>query len=139
MQQAFGAAVVGTAFGARVHVPALRAAGFNVVALVGTDVERTARRAARVGVEHACTSLHEALALPRVDVVTIAAPPASHASLALEALEAGRHVICEKPFTLDAAEAATVLAAARRGRRRARPRTRAALVPGAGRRPASHP
>jgi predicted dehydrogenase len=43
-------AVVGTGFGARVHVPALRAAGFEVVALVGTDPDRTARRAARAGV-----------------------------------------------------------------------------------------
>jgi predicted dehydrogenase len=109
-----GVAVVGTGFGARVHVPALRAAGFDVVALVGNDPARTARRAARAGVEHACTSLRDVLALPGVDVVTIAAPPASHAPLALEAIDAGRHVICEKPFTLDAGEAAAVLAAARR-------------------------
>ena len=40
-----GAVVVGTGFGSRVHVPALRAAGFDVLALVGTDPERTARRA----------------------------------------------------------------------------------------------
>lgn len=114
MPQTLGAAVVGTGFGARVHVPALRAAGFDVVALVGTNPERTARRASRVGVEHPCTSLRDALALPGVDVVTIAGPPASHAPLALEALDAGRHVICEKPFTLDATEAVAVLAAARR-------------------------
>jgi predicted dehydrogenase len=113
MQQPLRGVVVGTGFGARVHVPALRAAGFDVVGLVGTDPERTARRAARAGVEHPCTSLAEALALPGVDAVTIAAPPASHAPLALEALTAGRHVICEKPFTLDAAEAAALLAAAR--------------------------
>src|SRR5438046_8925160 len=72
-----GAAVVGTGFGARVHVPALRAAGFDVVALVGRDAERTARRANRVGVEQACTTLHEALALPGVDAVTIGATPAA--------------------------------------------------------------
>jgi predicted dehydrogenase len=114
MPQSLGAAVVGTGFGARVHVHALRAAGFDVVALVGTDAERTNRRAARVGVERACTSLSEALAVPGVDAVTIAAPPALHAPLALEAVTAGRHVICEKPFTLDAGEAATLLAAAQR-------------------------
>ena len=109
-----GAVVVGTGFGARVHVPALRAAGFDVVALVGQDPERTARRAARAGVEHSCTALADALALPGVDVVTIAAPPAQHAELALEAIEAGRHVICEKPFALDLAEATAVFDAARR-------------------------
>ena len=56
--------VVGTGFGARVHVPALRAAGFDVLALVGQDDEKTARRAARLEIPNACTSLDEALALP---------------------------------------------------------------------------
>src|SRR5258705_953604 len=99
-----GAAVVGTGFGARVHVPALRAAGFDVRALVGRDAERTARRAERLGIEHAYTSMGDALALG-VDAVTIAAPPDAHAALSIEACDAGRHVICEKPFALDGAEA----------------------------------
>jgi predicted dehydrogenase len=107
-----GAAVVGTGFGARVHVPALRAAGFDVIALVGRDAERTARRAERLGIRHAPTSLTDALALPGVEAVTIAAPPAAHAALAIEACAAGRHVICEKPFALEAHEAEAMLAAA---------------------------
>ena len=107
-----GAVVVGTGFGARVHVPALRAAGFDVIALVGRDPERTTRRAERLDVARACTSLADALELPGVDAVTIAAPPAAHASLAIEACNAGRHVICEKPFALDAVEAAAMCAAA---------------------------
>jgi predicted dehydrogenase len=109
-----GVAVVGTGFGTRVHVAALRAAGFDVRAIVGRDPDRTGRRAARAGVEHACTSLTDALSVKGVDAVTIAAPPARHGELALETVEAGRHVICEKPFTLDAAEARTLLAAAER-------------------------
>jgi predicted dehydrogenase len=109
-----GAAVVGTGFGARVHVPALRAAGFDVLALVGRDPERTARRAVRLDVAHACTSLADALARPGVDAVTIAAPPGAHAQLAIEACAAGRHVICEKPFALDTAEATAMVAAADR-------------------------
>ena len=100
-----GAVVVGTGFGSRVHVPALRNAGFEVVAMVGRDPERTGRRAERLGVATACTSLAEALALPGADVVSIASPPASHAELALEAVGAGRHVLCEKPFSIDAGEA----------------------------------
>src|SRR5690348_12474442 len=107
-----GAVVVGTGFGGRVHVPALRAAGFDVVALVGTDADRTKRRATRLGVPHACTSLSDALALGGADAVTIATPPDTHAALAIEACDAGRHVICEKPFALDSAEATAMLAAA---------------------------
>jgi predicted dehydrogenase len=98
------AGVVGTSFGARIHVPALRQAGFDVVALVGVDPEKTVRRAERVGVAHACTSLSDALALG-LDAISIAGPPATHAPLASEAIAAGCHVLCEKPFTLDAPEA----------------------------------
>jgi predicted dehydrogenase len=97
-----------------VHVPALRAAGFDVVALVGTDAERTARRAARAEVEYSSTVLADALARPGVDAVTIATPPSTHAALAIEAANAGKHVLCEKPFALDATEAAAMLAAGER-------------------------
>src|SRR5262249_25106966 len=109
-----GAVVVGTGFGCRVHVPALRNAGFTVHALIGRDASRTARRAERLGIARACTSLAEALALEGVDAVTIATPPDVHAPLVLEACEAGRHVLCEKPFALDAVEAELMLAAAER-------------------------
>jgi predicted dehydrogenase len=105
--------VVGTGFGCRVHVPALRAAGFDVVALVGRDAERTARRAERAGVPRSATSLDEAVALPGVEAVTIATPPATHAALAIAAARAGKHVLCEKPFALDAVEAAAMLDASR--------------------------
>lgn len=107
-----GAVVVGTGFGARVHVPALREVGFDVRALVGRDAERTRRRAEGLGVPHACTSLAEALAIPGVEAVTIATPPATHAPLVAEVTAAGRHVLCEKPFALDATEARGMLAAA---------------------------
>jgi predicted dehydrogenase len=108
---AIGVAVVGTGFGCRIHVPALRAAGFDVVALVGRDAERTARRAARAGIERPCASLAEALSLASVQAVVIAAPPDAHSSLTIEAAAAGRHVLCEKPFAMDAAEARGMLAA----------------------------
>jgi predicted dehydrogenase len=107
-----GAVVVGTGFGCRVHVPALRAAGFDVVALVGRDAERTARRAERSGVAYSTATLADALAMPGVEAVTIATPPATHAALAIEAARAGKHVLCEKPFALDAGEAAAMLDAA---------------------------
>jgi predicted dehydrogenase len=104
-------AVVGTGFGCRVHVPALRAAGFDVVALVGQDRERTVRRAQRLEVPAACSGLREALALD-LDAVTIATPPDTHAPIAVEALAAGAHVLCEKPFAVDLAQAETMCRAA---------------------------
>jgi predicted dehydrogenase len=107
-----GAVVVGTGFGCLTHVRALRAAGFAVRTLVGRDPERTAERAQRCSVTHACTSLTEALVGDRVDAVIVATPPHAHAPAVLEALAAGKHVLCEKPFARDATEAAALLKAA---------------------------
>ena len=106
-----GAIVVGTGFGARVHVPALQAAGFDVVALVGRDADKTARRAERLAVPASC-DLDALLARPDVAAVTIATPPATHAPIAIAAAQAGKHLLCEKPFALDVTEAEAMLAAA---------------------------
>ena len=74
----------------------------------------TAYKASKLGIPHACGSLEEALALPDVDAVTIATPPHTHFELALAAVQAGRHVLCEKPFTTDAAQAAQLVDARER-------------------------
>ncbi len=107
-----GVAVVGTGFGCLTHVRVFRAAGFDVRALVGRDPEKTGARAKRFEIPHACTSLTEALNLAGIDAITIATPPHTHAPIALAAIAAGKHVLCEKPFTRDAAEARELLAAA---------------------------
>jgi predicted dehydrogenase len=109
-----GVAVVGTGFGTLTHVRALRAAGLEVRALVGRDPARTADRAERFGIPLASTALDEVLAMPDVDAVTIATPPHTHATLALAAITAGKHVVCEKPFARDEAEAREVHSAAER-------------------------
>jgi len=86
----------------------------EVVAIVGRDREKTARRATRAGVEHACASLEEALKLPGADAVIISTPPDTHGPLAEQAIEAGRHVLVEKPFAADATEARRLQGAAER-------------------------
>lgn len=111
-QERVGAVVVGTGFGVLTHLRAMRAAGFDVQAFVGRDPEKTAARAAQFDVPHGLTDLGEALALPGVEAVAIATPPHTHADLVLEAVAAGKHVVCEKPFARDAAEARRMLDAA---------------------------
>jgi predicted dehydrogenase len=109
-----GAVVVGTgAVGGLCHVNGLRRAGFDVKALVGQDADRTARRAKILEVPHATTSLAEALSLPEVDAVSIATPPATHVDLALQAIDAGKHLIVEKPFAANSTEALRMYRAAR--------------------------
>jgi predicted dehydrogenase len=109
-----GVVVVGTGFGCVTHVRALRAAGFDVKAVVGRDPERTAERARLFDVPLALTDLNDALSLDDVAAVTIATPPHTHAPIALAAIGAGKHLICEKPFARDAAEGREILEAAER-------------------------
>ena len=108
-----GVAIVGTGFGCITHLRALRAAGFDVQrarrARSGQDAPSAPQR---FDVPHALTNLADALALPGVDAVAIATPPHTHAPIALEAIAAGKHVLCEKPFARDAAEAQQMLDAA---------------------------
>jgi predicted dehydrogenase len=106
------ALVVGTGFGCRIPLPALRAAGFDVVGIVGTDTERTARRAQTSGVRQAFTDLDEAIARTGAVAVVIATPPHTHAPLTYAALSRGCHVICEKPFAKNTSEARAMLDAA---------------------------
>lgn len=107
-------AVVGTGFGCITHVRALRAAGFDVVALVGRDQAKTADRARRFSVPVASTSLAEVLAGEAVEAVSVATPPATHCDLVRQAVDAGKHVLCEKPFAMDADQAGQMLEAAER-------------------------
>jgi len=106
------ALVVGTGFGCRIQVPALRGAGFEVAGLVGTDAARTSERARANDVAESFTDLGKAIAATGADVVAISSPPHTHAELSITALEAGCHVLCEKPFAADLGEARAMLAAA---------------------------
>jgi predicted dehydrogenase len=108
------ALVVGTGFGCRVHVPALRAAGFEVAGLVGANPDRTRQRAQASAVPLAFTDLDEAITRTGAVAVTIATPPHAHAQLSMTAISRGCHVVCEKPLARDVGEARTMLAAAER-------------------------
>ena len=66
------ALVVGTGFGCRIHVPALRAAGVEVAGLVGTNTERLARKAAESQVAAYFTDLDEAISRTGAKLVTVA-------------------------------------------------------------------
>lgn len=106
--------VVGTGFGCRVHVPALRAAGFEVVGLVGATPERLAVRAEKAGISATFTDLDEAIVKTGAKAVTISTPPGSHAELTLTAVARGCHVLCEKPFAMNVAQARAMVEAAER-------------------------
>ncbi len=96
------------------HVPALRRAGVEVVAVSDPNRTRARRLAAALGIPHAFASHEQLLALDGLDLVTIGAPNAFHAPIALDAMRSGRHVLCEKPVATTSADARRMVAEAER-------------------------
>ncbi|HEY9180480.1 MAG TPA: Gfo/Idh/MocA family oxidoreductase, partial [Candidatus Baltobacteraceae bacterium] len=105
--------IVGAGFGVRAHLPAFAAhESFEVVALASPH--HAQRIAKERNIPNAFASCEELLAGCEVDVVSIASPPFTHRDAVLAALAAGKHVLCEKPFALDVAQAEEMLAASQR-------------------------
>lgn len=107
-----GVAIAGLGFGQTVHLPALNACSGTVpVALWHPRHDRLEAACQQTGLPGS-SDFDAILADPRVEAVVIATPPAPRAELARRALEAGKHLLLEKPVTLnaDAAEALQRLA-----------------------------
>jgi len=107
-----GAAVIGTGFIGTVHVEELRRIGVDVRGVLGSTPARGAARAAALNVRRAYASLDEILADPAVDVVHVTSPNHLHVPQASAILDAGKHVVCEKPLAMTAAESAGLVARA---------------------------
>lgn len=108
--------VIGLGYG-RAHVPAFQASGCRVVAVCQRDRVAAEAVAARYGVPGVFERWEDLLERARPQIVVIATPTWLHHPIALRALAAGAHVLCEKPLALTAAEAqAMTEAAARAGR-----------------------
>ena len=116
-----GVGMVGYAFMGAAHSQAWRTAPrffdlpltprMRVVA--GRDAEAVKAAADRLGWDEAATSWQELVARDDVDLVDVCTPGDTHAEIAVAALEAGKHVLCEKPLANSLAEAEAMVAAAR--------------------------
>ena len=106
---ASGAAVIGTGFIGTVHVEALRRIGVQVRGVLGSTPERGQARVGALGVPRAYASLQELLADDTVDVVHVTSPNDLHVSQSRDILAAGKHVVCEKPLAMTAAESADLV------------------------------
>jgi predicted dehydrogenase len=107
------AAVIGTGFMGAVHTEALWRAGVTVAGILGSSAEKSRAAAERWGIPRAYTTFEEALADPEVDAVHLVVPNRLHVGMARAALAAGKHVMCEKPLAMTAAESAELVALAR--------------------------
>lgn len=105
--------VLGTGGIARKQIADLQGAGMTVAAVGSRSTESAERFAREVGVARHHGSYAALVDDPGIDIVYVATPATAHLDNALLALEAGKHVLLEKPFTVTAAEAETLIAAAR--------------------------
>ncbi|TVR95579.1 MAG: gfo/Idh/MocA family oxidoreductase [Trueperaceae bacterium] len=98
--------VIGASFAKAAYLPALRhVPGAEVVSLASARLESARATADAFGVPYAYDDWQAMLREHELDLVCIATPTDTHAPIALAALDAGAHVLCEKPTAMDADEA----------------------------------
>lgn len=101
-----GVAVVGTGFGEKIHIPGFQAHHrTQPVAVYHRDLDKAKAIASSHDIPHASDRLEDILALPDVAAVSISTPPFLHYEMAKMALQAGKHLLLEKPTTLNAQQA----------------------------------
>jgi predicted dehydrogenase len=99
-------ALVGTGFMGQVHAENLRRLGnVEIAAVVGSDAEKAREFGERIRVERAAEDYHAVIEDPSIDAVHVLTPNALHHPMCRAALLGGKHVLCEKPFTLSVEEA----------------------------------
>ena len=85
---------------------------FQIVAVAARDENRAKSFAAKHGIPFIAKDYSALIARADVDLVYVALPPAAHKATSVEAVKAGKAVLCEKPFAMNAAEARAMVAAA---------------------------
>ena len=104
-EQKIGIAVVGTGFGQKIHIP-----GFQhhhrteVVAVYNRDLATAKKIATQNNIPHGEDSLERILALDEVDAVSVTTPPFLHYEMGKAVLNAGKHLLLEKPMAMNAKE-----------------------------------
>ncbi len=105
--------IIGTGWGARSQVPNFREAGLEVVAIAGSHRNKTKRVAEELELE-AVDEWRQLVTRGDIDLVSVVTPPSEHLAMSTAALDAGKHLICEKPTALNAAEAQKLVEVGRR-------------------------
>jgi predicted dehydrogenase len=112
-------AIIGTGFMGRVHLEgARRVEGVEVAAIIGRREDAAQRLGTGFSVPTITTDYQQVLRDPSVDAVHVCTPNAQHYQMAKDALQAGKHVLCEKPLSTSVKEAEELVSlAAKKGLR----------------------
>ena len=115
----FNTAVFGTGFVGRVHLEGIRRLGFvHVYAIGESNAEKARKLGEEFHVDKTDSDYHKILEDPAVDAVHVCTPNILHFPMVRDALQAGKHVICEKPLSTSVEQAAQLVALARQTGRR---------------------
>jgi predicted dehydrogenase len=102
--------VIGAGFIGPVHIESLRRLGnVEVVALAGSSQDSADRKAAMLSVPRAFGDFRDLIRDPEIDAVHITSPNVYHYPAAKAALEAGKHVVCDKPLAMTSVESAELV------------------------------
>lgn len=103
---------IGTGWTERVQIPIFRMSGMTIQAICSGNPDNARRVAAAESIPEVHDDWRSLIASGNVDLVSVVTPPALHREIAVAALQAGKHVIAEKPTALNTAEAEAMFAAA---------------------------
>ncbi|HYW42360.1 MAG TPA: Gfo/Idh/MocA family oxidoreductase [Bryobacteraceae bacterium] len=115
----FRTAVFGTGFVGRVHLEGIRRLGYVQLAAIGEpQIEKAQHLADEFGAERAEADYRKVLEDPSIDAVHVCTPNFLHFPIAKDAIQAGKHVLCEKPLATSVEEGRQLVALAREHKRR---------------------
>jgi predicted dehydrogenase len=98
------------AIAARAHIPAFARAGAKIVAVADIELDRANRLAKKFNIPRVHSDYRELLS-EDCELVSICTPPQTHASIAIDAAEAGKHILLEKPMATDLQDAEKIVSA----------------------------
>lgn len=98
--------IIGTGFGSVVQFPGFKQnVNFKPVAIAGKHKIKTDKIGKRLNVSKSTTDWRELITDPEIDLISIVTPPDLHRDMAIAALDFGKHVLCEKPLSIDLRQA----------------------------------
>jgi len=100
--------VVGSGIG-RIHTDCYKQLGYLPVAICDIDEERGKKHVEDFGIKKFYKNFEDAIADPTINVIDVCTPNYLHVPMVIAALKAGKHVCCEKPMSINGAEAAKVI------------------------------
>ena len=114
MKETVGIGIIGAGFARRVQIPAfLTCDGAEIVSVASKTLDSARSTAAEYGITHFTDNWRVTIARDDVELVCITSPPNLHREMVLAALEAGKHILAEKPMAMNVAEAEEMTDAAK--------------------------